>query len=123
MAIERGASQDIQDVVMAMAHRGRLNVLANIMRKSPQRIFREFADLDPELHVGRGDVKYHLGHSTDYVAENGRKVHLTLCFNPSHLEYVNPVAIGRMLLPRSIKRSSSAAWDGDLDSWRCCFCW
>ncbi|MBT6641900.1 MAG: hypothetical protein HOB45_02075, partial [Planctomycetaceae bacterium] len=72
MAIERGASQDIQDVVMAMAHRGRLNVLANIMRKSPQRIFREFADLDPELHVGRGDVKYHLGHSTDYVAENGR---------------------------------------------------
>ena len=85
MAIERGASQDIQDVVMAMAHRGRLNVLANIMRKSPQRIFREFADLDPELHVGRGDVKYHLGHSTDYVAENGRKVHLTLCFNPSHL--------------------------------------
>ena len=96
MAIERGASQDIQDVVMAMAHRGRLNVLANIMRKSPQRIFREFADLDPELHVGRGDVKYHLGHSTDYVAENGRKVHLTLCFNPSHLEYVNPVAIGRM---------------------------
>ena len=46
--------------------------------------------------MGRGDVKYHLGHSTDYVAENGRKVHLTLCFNPSHLEYVNPVAIGRM---------------------------
>ena len=96
MAIERAASQDINDVVMAMAHRGRLNVLANIMGKSPQRIFREFADLDPELHVGRGDVKYHLGHSTDYVAENGRKVHLTLCFNPSHLEYVNPVAIGRM---------------------------
>ena len=58
-----------------------------------QRIFREFADLDPELHVG-WDV-YHLGHSTDYVAENGRKC-LTLCFNPSHLEYVNPVAIGRM---------------------------
>jgi hypothetical protein len=69
MAIERAASQEIQDVVMAMAHRGRLNVLANIMGKSPQRIFREFADLDPELHVGRGDVKYHLGHSTDYVAE------------------------------------------------------
>ncbi len=96
MAIERAASQEINDVVMAMAHRGRLNVLANIMGKSPQRIFREFADLDPELHVGRGDVKYHLGHSTDYVAANGRKVHLTLCFNPSHLEYVNPVAIGRM---------------------------
>jgi 2-oxoglutarate dehydrogenase E1 component len=52
--------------------------------------------MDPELHVGRGDVKYHLGHSTDYRAANGRNVHLTLCFNPSHLEFVNPVAIGRM---------------------------
>jgi 2-oxoglutarate dehydrogenase E1 component len=96
MAIERAAGQEIQDVVMAMAHRGRLNVLANIMGKSPQRIFREFADMDPELHVGRGDVKYHLGHSTDYQAANGRSVHLTLCFNPSHLEFVNPVALGRM---------------------------
>jgi 2-oxoglutarate dehydrogenase E1 component len=96
MAIERGASQEVGDVVLGMAHRGRLNVLANIMGKSPQQIFREFADMDPELHVGRGDVKYHLGHSTDYAAANGRSVHLTLCFNPSHLEFVNPVAIGRM---------------------------
>ena len=96
MAIERAAAQEIGDCVLAMAHRGRLNVLANIMGKSPQRIFREFADMDPELHVGRGDVKYHLGHSTDYAAANGRSVHLTLCFNPSHLEFVNPVAIGRM---------------------------
>ena len=96
MAIERAASQQIGDIVLAMAHRGRLNVLANIMGKSPQKIFREFADMDPELHVGRGDVKYHLGHSTDYQAANGRRVHLTLCFNPSHLEFVNPVALGRM---------------------------
>jgi 2-oxoglutarate dehydrogenase E1 component len=96
MAIERGASQDVTDCVLGMAHRGRLNVLANIMGKSPQKIFREFADMDPELHVGRGDVKYHLGHSTDYQAANGKSVHLTLCFNPSHLEFVNPVAIGRM---------------------------
>ncbi len=96
MAIERAAVHEIGDIVLGMAHRGRLNVLANIMGKSPQRIFREFADLDPELHVGRGDVKYHLGHSTDYQATNGRSVHLTLCFNPSHLEFVNPVAIGRI---------------------------
>jgi 2-oxoglutarate dehydrogenase E1 component len=96
MAIERAAAQEIRDCVLAMAHRGRLNVLANVMGKSPQKIFREFADMDPELHVGRGDVKYHLGHSTDYQAANGRSVHLTLCFNPSHLEFVNPVAIGRM---------------------------
>jgi 2-oxoglutarate dehydrogenase E1 component len=96
MAIERAAAQDISDCVLAMAHRGRLNVLANVMGKSPQRIFREFADMDPELHVGRGDVKYHLGHSSDYKAANGKAIHLTLCFNPSHLEFVNPVAIGRM---------------------------
>ena len=96
MAIERAAAQDIRDCVLAMAHRGRLNVLANVMGKSPQRIFREFADMDPELHVGRGDVKYHLGHSGDYKAANGKSIHLTLCFNPSHLEFVNPVAIGRM---------------------------
>jgi 2-oxoglutarate dehydrogenase E1 component len=96
MAIERAAAHEIEDIVLAMAHRGRLNVLANIMGKSPQKIFREFADMDPELHVGRGDVKYHLGHSTDYQAANGRSVHLTLCFNPSHLEFVNPVALGRM---------------------------
>ena len=95
MAIERAALHEVDDIVLAMAHRGRLNVLANIMGKSPQKIFREFADLDPELHVGRGDVKYHLGHSTDYKAANGRTVHLSLCFNPSHLEFVNPVAIGR----------------------------
>ena len=96
MAIERAAAHEIEDVVMAMAHRGRLNVLANIMGKSPQRIFREFADLDPEMYIGRGDVKYHLGHSIDHKAANGRTVHLSLCFNPSHLEFVNPVAIGRL---------------------------
>ncbi len=96
MAIEKAAEQRIDEIVLAMAHRGRLNVLANIMHKSTQQIFREFADIDPELHIGRGDVKYHLGHSTDWVTSNGRKVHLSLCFNPSHLEFVNPVAIGRV---------------------------
>ena len=50
-----------------MAHRGRLNVLANIMGKSPREIFREFEDVDPELHGGRGDVKYHLGYSSDWT--------------------------------------------------------
>ena len=112
MAIERAASQEIGDCVLAMAHRGRLNVLANIMGKSPQRIFREFADMDPELHVGRGDVKYHLGHSTDYKAANDRSVHLTLCFNPSHLEFVNPVAIGRMRARQD--RSSDFSRQGGL---------
>jgi 2-oxoglutarate dehydrogenase E1 component len=96
LAIERAGEQQIDEIVLAMAHRGRLNVLANIMAKSPRQIFREFADLDPDLYVGRGDVKYHLGYSSDWETMAGRKVHLSLCFNPSHLEFVNPVALGRM---------------------------
>ena len=96
MAIERAAVDGVEEVVMGMAHRGRLNVLANIMGKHPRQIFREFEDRDPELHIGRGDVKYHLGHSHDWVTPAGQRVHLSLCFNPSHLEFVNPVALGRM---------------------------
>lgn len=96
MAIERAGGQGIDLIVMGMAHRGRLNVLANIMGKRPSRIFREFEDRDPELQMGRGDVKYHLGFSSDWQTAAGEEVHLTLCFNPSHLEFVNPVALGRL---------------------------
>ena len=96
LAIERGAEEGLDEIVLAMAHRGRLNVLANIIGKSPREIFREFEDSDPELYLGRGDVKYHLGYSNDWLTASGRKVHLSLCFNPSHLEFVNPVAAGRM---------------------------
>lgn len=97
LAIERAGEQGIDEIVLGMAHRGRLNVLANIMAKSPREIFREFADLDPERYLGgRGDVKYHLGYSSDWDTVSGRKIHLSLCFNPSHLEFVNPVALGRM---------------------------
>jgi 2-oxoglutarate dehydrogenase E1 component len=96
LAIEKAGEHGIDEIVMAMAHRGRLNVLANILGKAPREIFREFEDTDPELHRGRGDVKYHLGHSTEWETSSGRKVHISLCFNPSHLGYVNPVALGRM---------------------------
>jgi 2-oxoglutarate dehydrogenase E1 component len=96
LAIERAGAQGIDEIVLGMAHRGRLNVLANIMAKSPRQIFREFADLDPELYMSRGDVKYHLGHSSDWQTAAGRTIHLSLCFNPSHLEFVDPVALGRM---------------------------
>jgi 2-oxoglutarate dehydrogenase E1 component len=95
MAIEKAGAQGSCEVILAMAHRGRLNVLANVMGKSPRDIFREFEDVDPELHRGRGDVKYHLGYSGDWVTSTGAKLHLSLCFNPSHLEFVNPVALGR----------------------------
>ena len=95
LAIEKAGEQGVQEIVLGMAHRGRLNVLANIMRKSPRQIFREFADKDPKISTAGGDVKYHLGHSTDWQTTSGGKVHLSLCFNPSHLEYVDPVALGR----------------------------
>jgi len=97
LAIERAGDHGIREIVLGMAHRGRLNVLANIMGKSPRQIFREFADADPDLYVGgRGDVKYHLGYSSDWQTLAGGKIHLSLSFNPSHLEFVNPVALGRM---------------------------
>ena len=75
LAIERMAQHGVDEVVLGMAHRGRLNVLANIMGKSPREIFREFEDLDPQLHRGRGDVKYHLGYSSDFRTLSGKKVH------------------------------------------------
>ena len=95
LAIEKAGEHGVQEIVLAMAHRGRLNVLANIIGKSPREIFREFRDEDPDLLRG-GDVKYHLGYSNDWVTSAGHKVHLSLCFNPSHLEFVNPVALGRL---------------------------
>ncbi len=96
LAIEKAGEQKIDEIVLGMAHRGRLNVLANIMGKNPRDIFHEFEDSDPQLQLGRGDVKYHLGYSSEWTAANGHKLHLSLCFNPSHLEFVNPVALGRL---------------------------
>ncbi|WHZ23807.1 MAG: 2-oxoglutarate dehydrogenase E1 component [Nitrospira sp.] len=96
LAIETAGEHGVEEIVLAMAHRGRLNVLANIVGKRPREIFHEFEDATDPLPEGRGDVKYHLGHSTDWTTASGRTVHLSLCFNPSHLEFVNPVALGRV---------------------------
>ncbi|HET9951854.1 MAG TPA: 2-oxoglutarate dehydrogenase E1 component [Candidatus Eisenbacteria bacterium] len=95
-AIDVADQGGVGEVVIGMAHRGRLNVLSNVMGKPARRIFHEFDDSDPEMWTGRGDVKYHLGYSNDREMPSGRRLHLTLCFNPSHLEFVNPVALGRM---------------------------
>jgi 2-oxoglutarate dehydrogenase E1 component len=95
LALEKAGQHGVQSVIMGMAHRGRLNVLANIMGKRAQNIFWAFDDPRPELHRGAGDVKYHLGYSSDWTTSTGSKVHISLCFNPSHLEFVNPVALGR----------------------------
>jgi len=94
-ALEKAGQHGTTGVVLAMAHRGRLNVLANIMGKRAQSIFWSFDDPKPELFRGGGDVKYHMGYSSDWTTSTGQKVHISLCFNPSHLEFVNPVALGR----------------------------
>lgn len=96
LMIERFGDHAVEEVVVGMAHRGRLNVLCNIMQKSPHDIFAHFEDKHPEKNVGRGDVKYHLGYSCDRVTRSGHPIHLSLAFNPSHLEFVNPVVEGRV---------------------------
>lgn len=96
LAIEKAGQQGVKNIVIGMGHRGRLNVLANVIGKNPCQIFQEFTDDQPDLWPERGDVKYHLGHSGDWTLMDGRKVHLSLCFNPSHLEFVDPVVIGRV---------------------------
>ena len=95
-SIEHAGRQGVEDIMLGMAHRGRLNVLANILGKSPARIFAEFEDKDPESYLGHGDVKYHQGFHSDWQCSGGNAVHLALCFNPSHLEFVGPVALGRI---------------------------
>ena len=94
-ALEKAGQHGIKGLVLAMAHRGRLNVLANIMGKRPQSIFWSFDDPKPEMFRGGGDVKYHMGYSSDWTTSTGQTIHISLCFNPSHLEFVNPVALGR----------------------------
>lgn len=93
LAIAHAAGQGVEEIVIGMAHRGRLNVLANIIGKSPRLIFREFEDNESQQQPA-GDVKYHLGYHGDWSSD-GRTVHLALAFNPSHLEFVNPVVAGR----------------------------
>ncbi len=94
--IKRGGEMGLEEAVVGMAHRGRLNVLANFMGKPFQAIFSEFQGqpANPEDVQGSGDVKYHLGTSSDREFD-GNVIHLSLCPNPSHLEIVNPVVIGR----------------------------
>ena len=89
------SDDDILEVVLGMAHRGRLNVLANIIGKSYESIFSEFEDiLDPNSIEGSGDVKYHLGAAGKYKTRNGKSVTVSVASNPSHLEWVDPVVEG-----------------------------
>lgn len=102
--IRHAGRNGIEDVVMGMAHRGRLNMLVNVLGKKPAELFDEFAG--KHSHDDRaGDVKYHQGFSSDFAVE-GRNVHLTLAFNPSHLEIVSPVIIGSARARQARKQDS-----------------
>jgi 2-oxoglutarate dehydrogenase E1 component len=93
--INKAAEENVQEVVIGMAHRGRLNVLANIMGKTYEQIFSEFegtAKLDQTM--GSGDVKYHMGYGSEVETPSGNQIHLKLMPNPSHLEAVDPVVVG-----------------------------
>jgi 2-oxoglutarate dehydrogenase E1 component len=93
-AIELSASHGAEEVIIGMAHRGRLNVLANIMQKSYADIFNEFEGKAYADSVFEGDVKYHMGYTSNVETSLGKKIKLNLCPNPSHLEAVNPVVQG-----------------------------
>lgn len=92
--VEVGATHGIQEFVIGMAHRGRLNVLANILNKTYTDIFSEFEGKEYEDNLFDGDVKYHLGYSSSTKTNDGKEVHITLSPNPSHLEAVDPVVEG-----------------------------
>jgi 2-oxoglutarate dehydrogenase E1 component len=83
------------ELVMGMSHRGRLNVIVHVARRSPEEVFAGFEDVDPRSVLGSGDVKYHMGATGEYVTRSGAKIHIHLVSNPSHLEAVDPVTVGR----------------------------
>jgi 2-oxoglutarate dehydrogenase E1 component len=89
------AGRDVTKAMIAMSHRGRLNVMTNTIGRSPAEIFTRFEDVDPRSVMGGGDVKYHVGATGEYRSPNGEVITLHLASNPSHLEAVDPVVLGR----------------------------
>ncbi len=107
--INRSADLGVKEAMIGMAHRGRLNVLANIMHKSYESIFDGFEGNIPDQIHGDGDVKYHLGYSSKHVTPAGTEISLKLAPNPSHLEAVNPLVVG------FCRASADAHYEGDYD--------
>jgi 2-oxoglutarate dehydrogenase E1 component len=93
--LDTGSRLGAIELVMGMSHRGRLNVMAHVTKRPPQEIFAGFEDVDPRSVLGSGDVKYHMGATGEYSTRGGGKVHIHLVSNPSHLEAVDPVTVGR----------------------------
>lgn len=102
--IEKAGEQDVKEVIIGMAHRGRLNVLVNIMGKSPQDLFEEFEG-NVDIEFGSGDVKYHKGYSIDLKTPK-KPIHAVLAFNPSHLEIINPVVEGSVRARQERRKDS-----------------
>ncbi len=96
LVLTHGARHGAIEAVLGMAHRGRLTTIDQIIGRPARELFAHFEDIEPEKAMGGGDVKYHLGFSTDRVDPNGNHMHVSLCFNPSHLEAVDPVVCGRV---------------------------
>jgi len=94
--VDEGGEQGVSSIIVGMAHRGRLNVMMNVMGQTPAQIFSRFAGGDPRENLGRGDVKYHLGCHRRYQTPGGKDMYLALGFNPSHLEAITPVLTGRV---------------------------
>jgi len=108
--VSDAAEQGAQEIYIGMAHRGRLNILANIIGKSYESIFSEFeGNLNPDTIYGSGDVKYHLGSQGVYETSNGANIQLTLASNPSHLESVSPIVEGMVRAKQDVLRDSSDA--------------
>ena len=108
--INTAAENEVRETVIGMAHRGRLNVLANVLGKTYEQIFTEFeGTATPDTTMGSGDVKYHLGFSSEVETFGGKKIHLKLCPNPSHLETVDPVVIGYS------RSKADVLYDSDFD--------
>src|SRR5438034_623888 len=93
--LEAAGQYGAVELVMGMSHRGRLNVVMNIARRAPEEVFAGFEDVDPRSVLGGGDVKYHMGATGEYTTRSGAKLHIHLVSNPSHLEAVDPVTVGR----------------------------
>jgi 2-oxoglutarate dehydrogenase E1 component len=110
LIIDRAVSHGVKDVFIGMAHRGRLNVLANVVGKPFRQIFAEFRDRGVIDGGGTGDVKYHLGFSAEREVFDGQEVRLTLAFNPSHLEWVNTVVQGKVRARQDRARDRSRSF-------------
>jgi len=93
--LEGAGQRGAVELVMGMSHRGRLNVIAHVAKRSPEEVFAGFEDVDPRSVLGGGDVKYHMGATGEYVTRSSAKIHIHLVSNPSHLEAVDPVTVGR----------------------------